>query len=61
VPSCEVSDRSGELCGQLRIMAPMSFGTMYLGSILFPFVARHPRLELALELDDRFLDLLGEG
>lgn len=39
----------------------MSFGTMYLGPILFPFLARHPRLELALELDDRMLDLLGEG
>jgi DNA-binding transcriptional LysR family regulator len=56
----EISER-GELCGQLRITTPMSFGTMYLGPILFPFLVRHPRLELALELDDRMLDLLGEG
>jgi DNA-binding transcriptional LysR family regulator len=57
----EIADRDGDLCGQLRMSAPMSFGTMYLGPLLFPFLAQHPRLELALSLDDRVVDLLGEG
>jgi DNA-binding transcriptional LysR family regulator len=51
----------GELCGSLRIAAPMTFGTLYLGPILFAFLNRHPRLELALDLDDRITDLPGEG
>ena len=51
----------GELCGSLRISAPMTFGTLYLGPILFAFLNRHPRLELALDLDDRITDLPGEG
>jgi DNA-binding transcriptional LysR family regulator len=57
----EVADRENDLCGQLRITAPMSFGTMYFGPILFSFIARHPRLDLALNFDDRIIDLLGEG
>jgi DNA-binding transcriptional LysR family regulator len=57
----EVTDRSDDLCGQLRITAPMSFGTMYLSPMLFQLLARHPRLEVALNLDDRLVDILVEG
>ncbi len=57
----EITDRGDDLCGQIRITAPMSFGTMYLGPLLFPFLSRHPRLEVALNLDDRRVDILGEG
>lgn len=50
-----------ELCGSLRIAAPMTFGTAYLGPVLFPFISDHSRLGLILDLDDRMIDLLGEG
>lgn len=44
--------------GRLRIAAPMSFGTMYLSPILARFAAENPELELAMDLDDRMVDLL---
>lgn len=51
----------GSLRASLRITAPMTFGTQYLGPLLFDFMRRNPGLELALELDDRYLDLLAGG
>lgn len=57
----ELIEQNDELCGSLRIAAPMTFGTAYLGPILFSFIGRHPRLGLALDLDDRITDLPGEG
>jgi DNA-binding transcriptional LysR family regulator len=54
----EVTDPEGSvLRGRLRVTAPMTFGTMHLTSMLARFAREHPRLELALELDDRVLDL----
>src|SRR5699024_144621 len=40
-----VSGSEEDLSGSLRISAPMSFGTMYLGPILADFLQHHPRLE----------------
>jgi DNA-binding transcriptional LysR family regulator len=54
-------DQDEELCGILRVAAPMTFGTTYLGPILFSFINRYPRLELALELNDQITDLSGGG
>ncbi len=53
--------RGDGLSGGLRIAAPMTFGTMYLGPILFNFMAGHPDIEVTLELDDRFVDILADG
>jgi DNA-binding transcriptional LysR family regulator len=39
----------------------VSFGTLHLGQALFGFLARYPGIELTLELDDRFVDIRGEG
>lgn len=49
------------LRASLRITAPMTFGTQYLGPLLFGFMRGHPGLELTLDLDDRYLDLLAGG
>ncbi len=57
----ELTERRGVLTGPLRISAPVSFGTLHLGQALFGFVARHPGIELTLELDDRFVDIHGGG
>ncbi len=47
--------------GRLRLSAPMTFGTMYLGPILADFLVRFPELEVDLSLSDRFVDLVDEG
>jgi DNA-binding transcriptional LysR family regulator len=39
----------------------VSFGYLHLGSALFGFLARYPQLELTLDLEDRFVDLVREG
>jgi DNA-binding transcriptional LysR family regulator len=57
----ELKERRGALTGPLRISAPVSFGTLHLGQALFGFLARYSGIELTLELDDRFVDIIGEG
>jgi DNA-binding transcriptional LysR family regulator len=52
---------AGELGGSIRIAGPLSFGTRHLAPVLFDFLARHPRLELALHLNDRVVDIVREG
>lgn len=57
----QVSTQAGELRGRLRIAAPMSFGIMHLGPVLAAFAGSHPELELALDLDDKIVDLVCNG
>lgn len=57
----EAAECEDELRGQLRIAAPMSFGTLHLVRLLAPLLTQHPRLSLAMDLDDRKVDLLGGG
>lgn len=47
--------------GRLRISAPMTFGTMYLGALLKDFTAAYPDIELDVDLDDRVADLAAGG
>ncbi len=56
-----IAERTGDLVGPLRVAAPMSFGTMHLGPALYPFLNRHPRINLLLDLNDRMTDVVGEG
>ena len=44
--------------GTLRITAPMSFGILHVAPALAAFAAQYPELEVALDLDDRFVDLV---
>ena len=57
----EIRDTDGEPHGDLRINAPMSFGTLHLAPALADFMARHPALRVELELNDRFVDIVAEG
>lgn len=57
----DVAERDGDLCGPLRITAPMTFGTMHLSPLLFSFLKQHPRLDLSLDLDDAVVDIIGKG
>lgn len=47
--------------GHLRVTAPMSFGTMHLSPLLPRFLASYPEASVELDLNDRTVDLLGEG
>jgi DNA-binding transcriptional LysR family regulator len=57
----ELAERRGTVAGPLRISAPVSFGSLHLGHALFGFLAKHPAIDLTLELDDRFVDVVAEG
>jgi DNA-binding transcriptional LysR family regulator len=57
----EIAERRGELAGTMRVSAPVSFGTLHLGRALFPFLAANPRVQLTLDLDDRFVDVSADG
>ena len=57
----EVDRDEESISASLRITAPMTFGTQYLGPLLFAFMQKHPGMELTLALDDRYLDLLSGG
>jgi DNA-binding transcriptional LysR family regulator len=56
-----ISDRQGSARGRLRISAPVTFGTRYLGAALADFMAANPNLEVELDLSDRFVDLVDGG
>jgi len=51
--AADMAERRGTLAGPLRISAPVTFGRMHLGPAIYPFLTRHPEIELALDLDDR--------
>src|SRR5580658_80761 len=53
--TAEVSERRGELVGPLRIAAPVSFGILQLSPALNSFLSENPRIELSVDLDDRFV------
>ncbi|WP_419899366.1 LysR family transcriptional regulator [Roseomonas sp. USHLN139] len=54
----EVMARSGALSGQLRLAAPLSFGARHLGPLIAGFLRDYPGIEVALDFDDRHVDLL---
>lgn len=49
-----------EVHGCLRVTCPRPLGQRYLVPLLVEFTRRHPRLEVALTVDDRMVDLIGE-
>lgn len=54
--AAEVDASSGKLAGPLRISAPVGFGVLHLGPAIARFLRDHPDIEMALELDDGFVD-----
>lgn len=50
-----------EPSGLLRVNAPMSFGTLHLGSAIGAFMQRHRGLRVQLTLGDHLLDPVQEG
>lgn len=57
----EVTARSGEAAGLLRINAPHTFGLTYLAPLWPAFMQRHPKVMVDVTLGDRMVDLVEEG
>lgn len=55
------AEQHGEPKGTIKINAPMSFGTLYLGAIAADFMVRYPEIRVQLTLEDRFIDPIAEG
>ncbi len=55
-----VRQEGSEVEGQLRIAAPLSFGTTHLAPALAELALRHPRLRLYTSYSDRRVDLMAE-
>lgn len=47
--------------GVLRVNAPMSFGLGYVAPLVARFLEPYPELRIDLTLNDRYVDLIGEG
>ena len=56
----EISSRSGEPSGRLRINAPLSFGVLHLAPLWPRFARLYPKLSLDIDLSDRVVDLVEE-
>jgi DNA-binding transcriptional LysR family regulator len=59
--AAELSERRRELSGPLRLSGPVSFGMLHLGPAIAAFMKAHPKIEVNLELDDRFVDVASDG
>lgn len=57
----EISSRSGEPIGVLRINAPLTFGVMHLAPLWGRFAALYPKVSLDISLSDHVVDLVEEG
>jgi DNA-binding transcriptional LysR family regulator len=52
---------TGDLHGQLRVAAPLSFGTTHLAPVLAELARRHPLLSVITLYGDRFVDIVADG
>lgn len=52
---------TGELCGRLRIAAPLTFGPTHFAPVLAEMARLHPLLNIHTSYSDRKVDLIGEG
>lgn len=56
-----VSQRTESLTGRLRVTAPISFGINFLGPVIADFVRCHPELEIAVDYEDRLVNVTQTG
>ncbi len=56
-----VAERSVKASGHLLISAPAGFGRQHVAPLIPSFVAEHRDVTVSLNLNDRLVDLIGEG
>ena len=57
----EITARTGQASGLLRLNVPVSFGLMHLAPLWAGFMLQNPQVTLDLVLSDRVVDLVEEG
>lgn len=57
----EVSVQPGEAVGRLRLSVPRTAVPFVIEPVLPTFRARHPRVEVEIVVEERLVDLVGEG
>lgn len=57
----EITSRSGQATGLLKINVPVTFGVLHLAPLWPQFMARNPQVTLDVTLADRIVDLVEEG
>src|SRR6266568_2368084 len=56
-----VAAQPGEAVGRLRLSAPRMAVAFVINPVLPTFRARHPRVEVEVDIEDRFVDIVAEG
>lgn len=56
-----LSNTRSEPSGRLRVSMPVAFGREYVLPLLPAFTARYPAIDVDFQLDNRQVDLVGEG
>jgi DNA-binding transcriptional LysR family regulator len=57
----DIRNGGGQLSGLLRITAPVLFSQIALSRVAAAFCKRHPKLQIEVNADDRFVDPIEEG
>jgi DNA-binding transcriptional LysR family regulator len=57
----EVAARPGEVVGKLRLSVPRVAIPLIIEPVLPAFRARHPRIDVEVVIEDRFVDIVAEG
>jgi len=56
-----VSVQAGEVTGRVRLSVPTAAVPLILARLLPRFAERHPRVEVEIQVENRFVDVVGEG
>jgi DNA-binding transcriptional LysR family regulator len=57
----EVAAKPGETVGRVRLSVPRAAVPFVIDPVVPSFRARHPRVEVEVSVDDRFVDIVAEG
>jgi DNA-binding transcriptional LysR family regulator len=57
----EVAAKPGEVVGRLRLTVPRAALPFVIDPVLPTFRARHPRIEVEIVVEERFVDIVAEG
>ena len=57
----EVSAQPGEAVGRVRLSVPRVAVSLVIAPVIPTFRARHPRIEVDVDVEDRFVDIVAEG
>lgn len=57
----EINELKSRPRGPLKVSLPQSLGIKYFGEAVASFAARYPEVEMDVSLEERFVDIVGEG